>query len=114
MKKMLLIVLALMIAISPTGWAMSFEDADSDDYLVKAPAMIIRGVSHIGLSPLELVYHTYDGTINDTPVLGTLKGIGEGSLFLLDHAGRGAFDILFSLVPGQNGSPSTHEIEMLR
>ena len=115
MKKTLFLVLALMMAISTSAFAMDFnEDANSDQYLVKAPAMMVRGIHQVVLAPMDLVYHIYDGTANDTPILGTLKGTGEGLMQSVDFLGRGALDLVGSLIPGMHGAPSHHKVELLR
>ena len=113
MKRLSMLVLALMLALSAPVFAGVIEDnAAAEDYLTKAPAMVLRGVVNLALAPVEVVYHTYQGTIEGAPLIGTLEGAGTGIVWGLDKAGRGIWDVLTALFPNYNGAPTTHELEI--
>ncbi len=109
MKKVSFWVVVLMLALSlPVSANMIDEKANSSDYLVKAPFMLVRAVEQIAISPLEPLVHTYQGTVDGKPVAGTLQGLGDGIIWTLDRVGRSIWDIATSLAPNYNGAPSTH------
>lgn len=113
MKRIAVLALVMVAFVSVPAFAGSIqENASSSDYLTKAPAMMVRGLSNIVLSPAELFIHTYKGTVEDVPVKGTLMGLGTGAMYMFDRAGRGAWDVLTALAPRYNGAPPTHELEI--
>ena len=112
MKRSFVLVLALVCLFAIPAYAGSLnENANSSDYVVKAPAMIVRGASNIGLGALEVPVHTYKGTVEGKPIVGTLGGIGTGVMYALDVAGRGVWDVLTAFAPKYNGAPSEHKLE---
>ncbi|MDP3920295.1 MAG: hypothetical protein Q8R76_05765 [Candidatus Omnitrophota bacterium] len=113
MKRLLILVFGLMLVLSAPVFAGTIEDnAASADYVIKAPAMVLRGLANIALSPVEVVHHTYKGTMDGAPLVGTLEGAGTGIVWGLDRAGRGIWDVLTALFPNYNGAPTTHELEI--
>lgn len=113
MKRSFVLALVLACLFAVPAYAGSLNDnANSADYVVKAPAMIVRGASHIVLGAVELPVHIYKGTVEGKPIVGTLEGIGHGAMYTFDVAGRGIWDILTALAPRYNGAPSTHELEL--
>ena len=106
-KKILcsLVMMALLALPAFAGECPVCKYADSTDYPVKVPGMILRGAANIGLGWYEIVDHAIDRTKNNTPIVGTLIGIGEGTLYAINRMGRGAIDVLGALVPGFNGVP---------
>lgn len=112
MKKIAILGLLLALLTMPAYAGSLQENANSSDYLTKMPAMMVRGVSNIVLSPAEIVIHTYKGTVEDVPVKGTLLGLGTGLMWGFDRLGRGAWDIVTSFAPRYNGAPPTHELEL--
>jgi hypothetical protein len=86
------------------------EKAASDSYPVKAGGMLASGVHRIVESPYELLYHTYDGTVNNFENgLGFFKGLGTGVWQLVENVGRGAIDIVGALVPGFHAPAGGHD-----
>jgi len=101
-----------MMVCAVPGFAASISDnANSADYVIKAPAMILRGVGNAVLAPLEVVSHGYRGTVDGRPIVGTVEGVARGVYWCLDRALRGAWDVATALAPNYNGSPPVHELE---
>ncbi len=112
MKKVAILVLGLVLVFSAPLLAGSIdENANSTNYLTKFPAMLVRGTVNIVTSPAEIVIHTYKGTREGIPVIGTFEGLITGLGWTLDRAGRGVLDIVGSFVPNYHGAPPTHVIE---
>jgi len=87
------------------------DQADSENYAVKAGGMLLRGLHRIIESPVEIGYHTYDGAKNNLEYgVGVLKGLGTGVLWTADGALRGAWDIITALFPDYHGEPGTHDL----
>lgn len=107
----LLMVMALLFC-APAFADKILENANSTDYVTKAPAQLLRGVGNVVLAPAELLTHTYEGTVEGRPIVGTLEGIGEGTVWTLDRAGRGLWDVLTFWAPNYNGAPPTHELSL--
>lgn len=119
MKKIAMLTLVLMMASAIPAWAICGpvdhwidEQAASKTYPVKVGGMILRGLHRIIESPLELVYHTYDGSVNHLENgVGILKGLGSGFAWTLDSIVRGGWDVLTALFPDYYGETGTHELE---
>ena len=100
MKRTVVLMLVMAFAFTAPAFANQILDnAESDDYVVKAPAMLLRGIGNVVLSPVELLESGYSGTIEGRPLVGTLEGVGNGIFYMLDRAGRGAWDILTFWAP---------------
>ena len=111
MKRTLVLALVLAVIFSAPAFAnqMIMDNAKSSDYVVKAPAMVARGVINVVSSPLEIVGHTYKGTVDGRPLVGTVQGLGEGLYWFMDRVGRGTWDLLTFWAPRYNGAPPTHD-----
>ena len=71
MKKVTVLLLILAFAFSAPALANRIsENAESDDYLVKAPAMILRGAGNVVLGAVEILEHGYKGTMEGAPIPG--------------------------------------------
>ncbi len=115
MKKLTWFVIALMVIALPlfadTGAKATkggslksvSEAAASSDYMVKFPGMLVRGIVHVIASPFELLKSIYDETVEGQPIIGTIKGIGVGTMHFTSRALVGAWDIATSWVPQYNG-----------
>lgn len=113
MKKTGILIVALVFLFSAPVFANQIlENANSTDYVTKAPAMLLRGVSNVIAAPVEVLAHGYKGTVEGRPIVGTLEGVGEGVIWTLDRAGRGVWDILTCWAPNYNGAPPTHELSI--
>ena len=113
MKRTVVLVMVMAILFCAPAFADKIlENANSKDYVTKAPAQLLRGVGNVVLAPAELLTHTYTGTVEGRPIVGTLEGLGEGTIWTLDRAGRGAWDILTFWAPNYNGAPPTHELSL--
>ena len=109
MKKIGILVAVIMLVVGAPVFAGQIdENAASTDYVTKAPAMVLRGVKNIVIAPAEILGHTYKGTMEGRPFVGTLEGLGEGAIWTVDRAGRGVWDIVTAFAPGYNGAPPTH------
>ncbi|MDA9101186.1 exosortase system-associated protein, TIGR04073 family [Omnitrophica bacterium] len=113
MKKVALLLALCLIVCAPVFAGTIQENAASDDYVLKAPAMLLRGVGEIILSPLEIITNVYQKTLDEKPVYGTIYGAVEGTLYALDRAGRGVWDVVTCLAPGYNGEPTDREVAFL-
>ena len=115
MKRSVILAVLTALLVSVPAYAgtvnlgMIDENAKSSDYVLKVPAMALRGTAHILLSATEPFIHAYKGTVEGQPVWGTFKGLMDGIYYGMDRAGRGTWDILTALAPRYNGAPSTHE-----
>lgn len=113
MKKIFALTLILAVIFSaPVFASQLLDNASSSDYVTKAPAMLIRGVSNIALSPVEIFVHGYKGTVEGKPVIGSIQGVAEGIYWMVDRGGRGFWDLVTFLAPRYNGAPPTHELEV--
>jgi hypothetical protein len=112
MKKMGILMLLLFVALTSPAMASVFDDANSDELARKAPAMLVRGASQAVTSPVDIVEHGFIGTREGRPVLGTLKGLGRGTMIGLDRLGRGTVDVVTFLIPRYHGIPSLHLHEL--
>lgn len=117
MKKIgVFVALFLMIGAIP-GWCVCGGDAwlndqaNSENYAVKAGGMLLRGLHGVVEAPVEIGYHTYDGAVNKTEYgVGVLRGLGTGLLWTFDGAIRGAWDIVTFAFPDYHGEPGTHDL----
>ena len=115
MKKVgLLVVLFLVVGMS-SAWALDAvgswadETANSEVYYTKAGGMLVRGLYRIVTSPAELACHTYKGCTEEIGYgEGILKGLGEGTLWMVDGILRGAWDIITFALPDYHGEPVKH------
>ena len=113
MKKVgILTILFLVVFVIP-GWASlqnwMEEKSASENYGDKAAGMFVRGIYRALEAPWELLYHLYDGTVNDRPYgVGTVKGLFMGSAFGAQKAALGAVDLVSAFVPGQHGLSREH------
>ncbi len=113
MKRTIVLVILMALVFSAPAFADKIlENAQSSDYVTKMPAQLLRGVGNVVVSPVEVLSHGYKGTVEGRPIVGTLEGLGEGVIWGLDRAGRGAWDILTFWAPNYNGAPPTHELEI--
>jgi len=111
-------VLFLVVGMS-SAWAICGpvdswidDQAASEVYYVKAGGMLLRGVHRIIESPVELACHTYKGVTEELGYgEGVLKGLGKGTLWMVDDILRGAWDIITALFPDYHGEPGEHEQE---
>ena len=117
MLKIVAIAALFFMAGAAPGWcACAVEDwvnkqANSDVYYVKVGGMFLRGLHRIIEFPVEIGYHTYDGTKNHLGYgEGILKGLGTGLLWGVDDILRGAWDIVTALFPDYHGEPGTHSL----
>jgi hypothetical protein len=108
----MLVLLALLIGIGTAyaegakiDMAKMDEYANSSDYHVKVPGMLMRGATNIVLSPGEFLHKAYKHTKDGKPVLGTLKGVGYGAQYMMDRGGRGVVDVGLCLAPKFHGFP---------
>ena len=115
MKRALVLMLVLAFAFATPAFAdRVLTDADSSDYVTKAPAMLLRGVGNIVLSPLEIIENGYVETIEGRPIVGTFEGLVRGIYWGLDRAGRGVWDVLTFWAPNYNGAPPERELSFLK
>lgn len=113
MKKIAVLVVVLVFAICLPAFANSIGDnAASKDYVTKAPAMLLRGIGNVLISPGEVIYHTYQQTMEGRPFVGTLEGLINGIFWGLDRGGRGGWDVLTFWAPNYNGAPPEHTFEL--
>lgn len=119
MKKIGILVALLLLASTGTGWAICGpvdrwidETAASEVYYVKAGGMLLRGLHRVIESPVELACHTYKGATEELGYgEGILKGLGKGTLWMVDDILRGAWDIVTFAFPDYHGEPGEHEQE---
>lgn len=115
MKKLSLFLAVLMLLASSAAFAGNFlDEADSSTYYVKAPAMVARGLTHIVLSPFEVICRLGEGcraggTITEK-LKGDAKGLVDGFYYFMDRAGRGVWDVATALAPRYNGAPVTRDL----
>ncbi len=113
MKRTIVFVVVMALLFCAPAFADKIlENAKSTDYVTKAPAQLLRGIGNVGLAPAELLTHTYKGTMEGRPIVGTLEGLGEGTIWTLDRAGRGVWDAVTFLAPTDNVAPPTHQLEL--
>lgn len=114
MKVTLLLILGMLLVMCAPAFADPLADlneaADSDQYGKKAPAMFVRGGGDVLISPAEVITTTYQDTIHKPPVVGTVMGLGKGTAYTIDRAGRGTLDMLTFWVPNYNGQHTSREI----
>ncbi len=117
MKKIGCLVALFLLIGASSGWsAMSSsldgwlnDQAKSDNYGIKAYGMILRGLDRIVESPVELACHTYKGVTEELGYgEGILKGLGMGTLWMVDDLLRGAWDVVTFAFPGYHGEPGEH------
>lgn len=57
----------------------------------------------------ELLYHLYDGTVNERPVVvGTVKGLFEGAARGAETTLQGTVDLVSAFFPNQHGLSREH------
>lgn len=121
MKKILVFV-ALFLAIGAIpGWCSVSaaaedwldEQANSSNYGIKTGGMVLRGLDRIVESPVELVCHVYKGSSGEELQygVGILKGLGYGTLWMVDSILRGAWDVVTFAFPDYHGEPGEHHQE---
>lgn len=114
----MLLAVFLVIGASP-GWSICGpvdswidEQAASENYGIKAGGMLLRGFHRIIESPVELACHTYKGATEELEYgVGILKGLGYGTLWMVDSMLRGAWDIITFAFPDYHGEPGEHKQE---
>ena len=111
MKRTLVLALVMAVVFTVPAFANQqiMDNAKSTEYVVKAPAMLLRGLINAATSPVEIIGHGYKGTVDGRPLVGTIQGVAEGLYWGMDRAGRGAWDVLTFWAPRYNGAPPTHE-----
>ncbi|MBN1687733.1 MAG: exosortase system-associated protein, TIGR04073 family [Candidatus Omnitrophica bacterium] len=114
MKRAVVLLLVLAFAFSAPAFANQvLTNAESTDYVTKAPAMLLRGVGNIVLSPLEVIENGYKMTMEGRPIVGTFEGTVRGVYLMLDRAGRGVWDVITFWAPNYNGEPPDRELSFL-
>jgi len=116
MKKfsVLFIFVFILNASTEGASASSFKDwtdekAASEKYAEKVGGMMLRGLSESVTSPIEILYHTVDGTVNHFEYgFGFLEGLGTGMIWGINQGMRGLWDLIFAVVPDYNGEPGAH------
>jgi hypothetical protein len=116
MKKIAVFVALFLILGSVPGWSICGpvdtwidEQAASENYAAKAGGMLLRGMHRIIESPVELACHTYNGATDELEYgVGILKGLGYGTLWMIDSILRGGWDILTFAFPDYHGEAGTH------
>lgn len=112
MKKLIWLIVVTLVLAAPLYADTTPKDSDlrsladaanSSNYFVKFPGMIVRGLVHVVASPFEFFKSLYDETVAGKPVIGTIKGIGIGTMHLTSRALVGVWDIATSWVPQYNG-----------
>ncbi len=98
-------IVALFAVPALAGECPVCKYADSDDYPVKVPGMLLRGAANIGLSWYEIFDHAIERTKDNTPIVGTFIGLFEGAYYAIDRAVRGVIDVGGALIPGYHGAP---------
>lgn len=75
--------------------ALAEEYAEDQAQAEKPQAVktMVSGVGDVGRSPAEFVSHTVEGTVSGPPIVGTLKGIGEGAQELAKTAVKGVYKV---------------------
>ena len=118
MKKVGLFVVLFLVMGMSSAWAgcmlasWAEEKANSEVYYVKAGGMLVRGLDRIVGSPVELACHTYKGVTEDIGYgEGILKGLGLGTLWMVDDILRGAWDIITFAIPDYHGEADPHQQE---
>lgn len=115
MKKVWAMMFVIMLGFSIPAQAackQCDEYARTGEYFVKAAGMLCRGTANLVLAPAEILIHGYEGTLEGTPLLGTIGGTGKGIVWALDRAGRGVWDVATAFAPRYRGAPPVHEIEL--
>jgi len=120
-KRIAVLVAVFLVVGSVPGWSLcgAIDDwvtkqASSDNYPVKFVGLLLSGVHRVVESPYELLYHTYDGTVNNFENgLGFFKGLGEGAFRMTENVARGAWDIVSAPIPGYNGEPGGHDHRLM-
>ncbi len=120
MKKIGCLVALFLIIGASLGWSAmcaATDDwletqANSSNYGVKAGGMLLRGLDRIVESPVELACHTYKGSTEElNNGVGILKGLGMGTLWMVDSILRGAWDVVTFAFPDYHGEPGEHHQE---
>ena len=109
--------LFFLVGAAP-GWSFCTGEtwlngkSNSEVYPVKVGGMFLRGLHRIIEFPVEIGYHTYDGSKNHLGYgEGILKGLGTGLLWGVDGVLRGVWDIVTALFPDYHGEPGTHSLD---
>lgn len=98
-----ILVFACLILLSGVAQADIAADAASDDYMVKAPAMLLRGTTSILEVPGDMLGTTYHHNREGRPVIGLMEGLLRSTTGAIDKGTRGIFDVAFSFVPRFHG-----------
>ena len=119
MKKIGCLVALFLLIGASSGWSSLsssmgdwLEDqAKSDNYGIKAYGMILRGLDRIVESPVEIACHTYKGATGENLQygVGVLKGLGMGTLWMVDDILRGAWDVITFAFPDYHGEPGSNQ-----
>ncbi len=102
--KVLLVFVLCGVLIAPVAMAKDiWELATSDLYKEKTGGMLGRGIVNAATSPVDIVVQTVQRTKNETPLLGTLHGLGTGLGCTFLRASSGILDVALFWVPNFNG-----------
>lgn len=109
MKKISLFLMALLILSVPLAYADWNTDADSGDYLAKAPAMAARGIVNAVTSPGYLIEDMMNGCkAEGCKFTGVANGFATGLGKMLFAAGAGAWDFATAVLPNYRGAGYQH------
>ena len=95
MKKILVLVVALLVAFAPMSFAACgiCNATGSDSYFKAAGAKLCQGIANAGLGWVELIRQ---------PVIQENKwqGVGQGVVYTVERTGLGVIEVVTALVPG--------------
>ena len=120
MKKIGCLVALFLLIGTSSGWSATIsswdtwlnDQANSDNYGIKTYGMFLRGLDRIVESPVELACHTYKGATEELGYgEGILKGLGMGTLWMVDNILRGGWDVITFAFPSYHGEPGEHKQE---
>ena len=98
--------------MEPTKWSTGqgrkdwlVNGATSESYLVKAPAMLFRGLHNVAFGWAEIISQPIRHSRNAPLFVGTATGLVMGPVMAVTRTGSGLVDVLTFWVPKFHGWP---------
>ena len=84
--------------------------ATSDNYGVKAPAMLLRGLHNVAFGWTEIIAQPIRHSQNAPLGVGTVTGLIMGPVMAITRTGSGVVDVLTFWIPGFHGWPMSKPV----